>query len=221
MDVRFTLFGFPVRFQVWFLLTAWLIRPRAGAEAPHLQLVWMVVVALGVLAHELGHAAAARRAGFFPVIDLHGFGGTTMWQPTRPLGRAGEAAITAAGPALGIAIGATCLVLSWWLPLAPGSLPATVLSWATWVTLGWGVLNLVPINPLDGGKLIVLAAGAVWPSGGPFAARLVSLALAAGLAVWAFLAGQLWMGVILLLLMISNVQELRHSRRSPLPPAGA
>lgn len=209
MDVSFQLLGFPVRAQVWFLLTAWFIGPRSGP--PHEQLLWVALVAVGVLIHELGHALMARRAGFSPQIVLHGFGGQTSWVPTRRLKRAGEMAITAAGPAVGIAVGSALLVASWWLPLEAGSLLWQVLRWSVWINLGWGLLNLLPINPLDGGRLIVLLAAAVWPEWGPTVARLVSLGVAAALAVWAFLSGLIWTVIILAVLILGNVQELRQA----------
>ena len=66
----FRLFGLPVTVQPWFFLTAWIVgRQSIDVVA---ESVWIVIVFLGVLVHELGHAVAARRLGLEPRITLHG-----------------------------------------------------------------------------------------------------------------------------------------------------
>jgi hypothetical protein len=71
--LQFRLFGIPVQVLPFFFLTALLIGPHDLRGA----VLWVPIVFVGVLAHELGHAAAIRNQGFAPAIQLHGFGGAT------------------------------------------------------------------------------------------------------------------------------------------------
>ena len=80
---RFRIFGFPLHIDPWFFLTAWLI---GGRQEPLWMIVWVLVVLVGVLAHELGHAFVGRRLGLDPWIRLFAFGGMTAWRLSRPLG---------------------------------------------------------------------------------------------------------------------------------------
>jgi hypothetical protein len=82
--LRFSLFGFPIRIHPWFLIVAGIIG-FSGPE-PNLAraLVWIGVVLVSVLVHELGHAFAARTVGAEPTIDLYALGGLTAFAPPRP-----------------------------------------------------------------------------------------------------------------------------------------
>ena len=159
-------FGFPLRIDPFFFVTAWLI---GGRQEPLWMLVWVVVVLTGVLAHELGHAFAGRRLGLSPWIRLMAFGGMTGWMRPRPLTAGQQIMMSAAGPAVGISIGGAVLVAGLAGAFA-GASPAIlrVLDYVVWVNLGWGILNLLPILPLDGGHV----AGALYEGGRRRLARL-------------------------------------------------
>ena len=101
------IFGFPLRIEPFFFVTAALI---GGRLEPLWLVVWVVVVLVGVLAHELGHAFAGRRLGLEPWIRLIAFGGMTGWMRARPLTALQQIFISAAGPAVGITIGGAVLV---------------------------------------------------------------------------------------------------------------
>lgn len=206
----FRLFGLPVAVQPWFFLTAYIV----GRQSIDLvtESVWILVVFVGVLVHELGHALAARGAGLAPSITLHGFGGTTSWAPTRPVGPWTQIGITAAGPALGITVGGLAWALLNWGAAGPA---ATVLRDVMWVNLGWGVLNLLPVLPLDGGQIAGALAGMVAGRNGRVAVRLLSLGLLAGIAVWGLLGGRLWTLFLAIILGYANVEALRRERAHP------
>jgi stage IV sporulation protein FB len=221
--LRFSLAGFPVTVQPWFFLMAWLI----GRSIPDLpgQLLWIAVVFLGVLLHELGHALAARRLGFRPEITLHAMGGLTSWRPTRRVTPWQEIGITFAGPAVGIAIGLAALVAgSGALPAEGGGLPAPlsmtgrVLEFAVWVNLGWGVLNLLPVLPLDGGSIVATGAAALFGRSGRIGARVFSVVLTVALAAWGAVSLDLFLGLLGLWLTWINWQALRRELSPPAPP---
>jgi membrane-associated protease RseP (regulator of RpoE activity) len=203
--LSFRLFGLPVTVQPWFFLTAYIV----GRQSIDIvtESVWIVVVFLGVLVHELGHAVAARSAGLSPSITLHGFGGTTSWAPVRPIGPWAQIGITAAGPVLGIATGGLAWALLEWGVLGWASF---VLRDMMWVNLGWGVLNLLPVLPLDGGQIAGTLAGLVAGRRGRVAMRVLSLVLLAGIAGWGLLGGRLWTLFLAIILGYVNVDALRR-----------
>jgi stage IV sporulation protein FB len=200
-------FGFPLRIDPFFFVTAWLI---GGRQEPQWMLVWVALVLVGVLAHELGHAFAGRRLGLEPWIRLIAFGGMTSWMRPRPLTNGQQILISAAGPAVGIAIGGSVLAGSA-VGVFAGATPAVarVLTDVVWINLGWGALNLLPILPLDGGHIASSVAGMVAGRNGRLAARVFSIILTVTIGLWALVAGQWWIAVLGVVLTIANVQGLR------------
>ena len=150
----FRLFGFPVRVEPWFVVVAAVLGWNSDSTIGSL-LVWIAVVFVSVLVHELGHAVAARSRGADPVrIDLYGFGGLTRFSPRRPLGRVEAAGISLAGPFSGMALGGVVALIVAVVGLPDGDLPEFAVRAALWVNLGWGLINLLPVLPLDGGHVL-------------------------------------------------------------------
>jgi len=201
------IFGFPLRIDPFFFVTAWLI---GGRQEPQWMVVWVVIVLVGILAHELGHAYAGRRLGMAPWIQLMAFGGMTGWTQPRPLTARQQILISAAGPAVGIVIGGTVLAAGF-VGLFTNASPAIlrVLNDVMWVNLGWGVLNLLPILPLDGGHIASAVAGIVAGRRGRLAARVFSIILTVTIGLWALAAGQWWIAILGVVLTYANVQALR------------
>ena len=126
-----------------------------------------------VVLHELGHSLVARRFGIGVArILLLPIGGMAEFdsiprQPRR------EILITLAGPAVNFAIVAVLLP---WLPsahlLAAGDVPPTPASIGLWpwllnlilgVNLVMGCFNLVPVFPMDGGRILRALLALRWP----------------------------------------------------------
>src|SRR3954468_12089221 len=100
-DLRFRLFGFPVRVHPLFWVVALLMgnpdldRPQALARLA----LWILVVFGSILLHELGHAFAFRFYGCRGVaVDLFWFGGLASAEQ-RPRGHWPNIFISLAGPA--------------------------------------------------------------------------------------------------------------------------
>ena len=150
--LRLRLFGFPVSIHVSFLIVVAIL--GYGVDTTFGELLgWLGVATVSILLHELGHAVAARRlAGASPTISLYGMGGLTTWRPARPPSRATSVTVAVAGPLTGVAFGLLVLVLR--QSLNDDQLNAYVFDAALWVNLGWGLLNLLPILPLDGGHVL-------------------------------------------------------------------
>ena len=205
---QFSLLGFPVRVQPFFFLTVLLIGPHDLQGAA----MWVPVAFIGVLAHELGHAAAIRQFGFLPNIQLHGFGGLTSWPAGPGLSAARRILISAAGPAVGISIGGLAFVAAR-VYVPETAILRQLVSYVVWVNLGWGVLNLLPVMPLDGGNIVTAVAEGLWGSVGRRIARIVSLVACVALGAWALMAGWLWSAILAGVLAFANFQALRAESR--------
>ena len=105
--LRFSLFGFPIKIHWIFWVFAVLISPyTAIANEPiHFQMiaVWVFVVFVSVLVHELGHAFAFKYFGGRPSILLQAFGG--LASSSGYFSRKQHIIISAAGPAAGLLLG--------------------------------------------------------------------------------------------------------------------
>ena len=203
--INFRIGDIPVRVQPWFFLTALLIGPRDLQG----MVLWVPVVLVGVLAHELGHAMAIRRLGLHPVIQLFAFGGLTSWYGGREVTPGKRALVSAAGPAVGLTIGALALAAT--AALQPsGSIIGPLLLYTVWVNLGWGLLNLLPILPLDGGNIATSFAEMAFGSAGRRTARILSIAACVVLGLIALRFGWMWSAIIAAVLAFSNFQALRN-----------
>ena len=144
---HFSVFGVPVRIDPWFFVI-----PLLSLQSRDVQgaAIWTALVFTGVMLHELGHALAMRHYGFAPFITLHGLGGLTHFpEGARPTDRQ-DFVITLAGPGSGLVLGGLLIVAEKFIP-SQGPLVALALSDAKWITIGWSILNLLPILPWDGG----------------------------------------------------------------------
>ena len=73
---HFRIFGFPVRVRASFLILSLILGIGSGGKPIGLA-IWMAVVFLSVLAHELGHALMGKAFGLSPAIELGGMGGAS------------------------------------------------------------------------------------------------------------------------------------------------
>ena len=115
-DLRFNLAGFPVRVHPLF----WLIAVLLGYSSGNLLqiVIWVLVVFISILIHELGHALAFRRYGLSSQIVLHFAGGLTIPESTLwgsrwanvALGPNQNIFISLAGPGAGFLLAAVVIL---------------------------------------------------------------------------------------------------------------
>ena len=191
--LRFDLGQIPVRVHFSFLFIAF-FGPRRDLEG---MAVWTVAVFLAVLAHEAGHAFTARAYGVGSIsITLFALGGATMFPLDSKLTPGRRFVVSAAGSAVGIVLGG--IVWLFWLNGAFDDATDIVrlagLSFI-WAALGWGVLNWIPIRPLDGGQMLTSALQIVSPERGPGIARVVSGVVGGAIVIAAFLYNQTFLAI--------------------------
>ncbi len=191
---HFALFGIPVRIGLGFWLVSFFLGFQPGKsfqDGARNAIAWTAIVFVSVLLHELGHALVARRYGARPSIFLHAFGGLTAYTTDAlQLTRGRRIAISLAGPFAGFVLGAIVFFVSRRFALSEGQLHLVRL--VLFVNVGWGLINLLPVLPLDGGNVLAAALG---PKRA-FATAIVSGTVAAVVAVLG-LAAKLPFGVIL------------------------
>jgi Zn-dependent protease len=213
MSVEFSLFRIPIRIHLWFWLMAlwlWTLNSEQGWTG---LLVWVAVVFQGILMHELGHALVGRAFGRQPRIELIALGGLTWWEQREPLSPGRSLAVSIAGPAVGIVVGLFALLAMDLAALPEASLGRYALGSLIYVNLGWGLLNLLPVLPLDGGNIVASLMELLSPSRGRLLACYVSFAAIGALLVATVYFQQYPATILLFLLGFSTYQAYRIERQ--------
>lgn len=176
LDLNFSVAGIPVRVHPLF----WLLAIVFGLGTGQI-LVWVFVVFFSILIHELGHAFAFRRYGQDSYIVLHLMGGLTIPETIRwgndranvSLSPNQQIFVSLAGPFAGFILailviasvffsggGITISLLFGFIPIPNlAYLPFgntalyAFISMMLWVNVFWGLINLLPVFPLDGGQV--------------------------------------------------------------------
>lgn len=159
--LSFRLFNIPVHVQPWFWLTLVLIGGGLGANnAEAIMIVGMFVLAgfISILVHEFGHALMIKKYRLPTEVHLVAFGGFARY-PAGQLGRKESFLVTAAGPAIQIALGVIALIILRNVPVPQGSLLHYMLLYLVWVSFVWAILNCLPVYPLDGGQMLAAIMG--------------------------------------------------------------
>ncbi len=125
---------------------------RSAAELPS-RLLWIVILPVSILWHEFGHAIAIKKYGNGPsTIVLQGLGGVTINRRRASEPPKESLVISAAGPAFSFSL---TLVFGLLAFLYPGEdLLDEFFTMMAFVNAFWGVFNLLPIAPLDGGHIV-------------------------------------------------------------------
>lgn len=213
MSIQFRLFGIPVRIHLWFWLMAlWLWTLNSEQGWPGL-VIWVAVVFQGILMHELGHALVGRAYGRQPRIELIALGGLTWWEQREPLSPARSLAVSIAGPAVGIVIGSIALLAMDPLGIPEPSLARYAFTSLIYVNLGWGLLNLLPVMPLDGGNIVASLIELVSPKRGRLLACYVSFTVIGALFAVTVVFQQYPATILLLLLGFSTYQAFRIEKQ--------
>lgn len=211
-DLRFSLLGFPVRITPVFWVVALFL---SGGGTPHDAIVVVAAILISILVHELGHAVLQRAFGGQPEIVLYAFGGYASAYGVRESWWR-NILISLAGPFAGFFLAG----LVWGYVQLAGEPEAPMarvfVSAMLWINIVWGVLNLFPIWPLDGGRvarevLILLMK----PSTGIVVSLAISAVVAAGLALWCWVQTQsVWNTALFGMLAYQSYETMQQYRAS-------
>lgn len=235
-DLRFNLFGFPVRVHPLF----WLIALLLGSSGDITLLpFWVLAVFISIVIHEVGHALAFRRYGLSSQIVLHGAGGLTIPQSAMWGNRWASVALSPnqeivtslAGPVAGfvfggLIMGAVVLLggsifttrLLGFIPLPAaallpfgGRILNSFITIMLWVNIFWGLINLLPVYPLDGGNVARYILLQVDPRDGVRKSLWLSVIMGAVIALVALLLlRSVYMALLFGLLAFQSYQMVQR-----------
>lgn len=143
------------------VLLAFLVLLSGGAIID--SVIFATVLFVSIFLHELGHAWGCKVQGI-PVrrILLHGGGG--FCERSRSASAYEQELIVAMGPIVNLAIWAIASLIQWWMwsnigeakPSAFMIEVSYVLWTVIWLNMALVIFNMIPVQPLDGGKLFHL-----------------------------------------------------------------
>jgi Zn-dependent protease len=231
-DLNFRLLGFRVRIHPLFWLGAVLLGAGTLNAGVQFLLIWVGVVLVSILVHELGHAVAFRAFGTDCHITLWLFGGLAV-PYSGVAGRGRRIIVYLAGPIAGFIL---CGIVyathqaTDWGSRRNGDEVAWLYIALIFVNLFWGILNLLPVFPLDGGQVSRELCEAKWRGRGLQVALKISVGVAAAVAAYSlfsyidvrgrdilseilpdwFPRGTLWTAILFALLAVQNYQLLKQ-----------
>ena len=143
-------------------------------------IIWMFALFVSILVHEMGHAFAIRHFGWEPRVVLYQLGGLAVWDSspsysysynTNDDSSRAKILIAAAGPAAGFVLAALVIAVCYasrypvtfslggplgfdWDVEGIRNIKALYLiHYLLFANIYWGLVNLLPVFPLDGGQI--------------------------------------------------------------------
>jgi Zn-dependent protease len=234
-DLNFSVLGFPVRVHPFFWLAALIL----GGSGDGLGLlIWIVALFVSILIHELGHTLMMQRFGISSHIVLHMMGGLAIpdsfgsGAPSR--GSRSAILISFAGPAAGfvfagliilviIATGGRLEVdLGSRFPFFEVFLNEVLESGNPWqpltevllyINIFWGLVNLLPVYPLDGGQIARTVMIDQDPGGGAIRSLWLSVFVGGGMAAVGILKlGNLFVAIMFGMLAFQSYMAIQQMR---------
>jgi stage IV sporulation protein FB len=249
-DLRWTMFGIPVRVHPLFWLVSVIMGWTAFREGGIVSLLlWVACVFVSILVHELGHVLMGKSFGSHGHIVLYSFGGLAVGS-NRLSDRWQRVAVCFAGPLagfllLGVVVGGVALfsreLFSYCLASLCGMLEipysldvvvqdsylTEVLRDLIWINLFWGLVNLLPVWPLDGGQIAREVCTYFSRRNGVRISLQISIAAALVIAVNAVLpllklpsipfvpSGGLYVAILFAMLAVGSFQALQMEGQRP------
>ncbi|MGL6074533.1 MAG: site-2 protease family protein [Fimbriiglobus sp.] len=155
LDLRFKLFDFHVRVSPWHWVGTGLLGLTWLEDGPGYWLAWILCVFVSILVHELGHAFAGRYFGTPSHIVLTACGGyAEFYHGTPPRGWR-HLVVILMGPIAGFLFAAALYISNrstgW---MGQNIILLTIGYMLLSINIVWGLFNLLPIFPLDGGQAL-------------------------------------------------------------------
>jgi stage IV sporulation protein FB len=225
LDLRWRMFGIPVRVQPFFWLVAILMGPGRPADG----VIWVLAVFVSILIHEFGHALMAKRFGWDPWIVLYGFGGLCFFQPPRDAVWR-RIAVALCGPLAGFILAGVVWAIMLanndpsqfgWRDVLLGPRQAEwpeneqlhlLVVYLNYINVWWGLVNLLPVYPLDGGQISRVFLTWLNPRQGPRWSAYLSIAVAAGIVILALVYQHFFVAILFGLMAIQEINYLQGPR---------
>jgi stage IV sporulation protein FB len=226
-DLNFRLFGIYVRVHPLF----WIVGAMLGWDLMKLGfeylLLWILCVFVSILLHEMGHVFMGRVFGADSHIVLYSFGGLAVGAANLS-NRWQRIAVSLAGPIAQLLFFGLLLILARqdlevFRREEGHRLARAALGFLLEINLFWPLLNLLPIWPLDGGRVSRDLFDWILPRRGVAVSLGVSLVIAGLLAIHClaanyghplpilgdYLGGDLYMAILFAMLAFGSFQALQ------------
>lgn len=203
-----------VRAEPFFWLMTALFGMSLGRGSPREIALWSAVIGSSVLVHEFGHAAVCLAFGTGADIVLQGFGGATRPRDLSAFGTWRTAALDLAGCAAGFALAAAAFGVLYAGSVSKGSIPPLVREIASalvQVNIWFSLFNLLPVMPMDGGRLVSGLLSARWGVNGRRAGHGLGLALGAAAALWFYWIGATYGAFLCGAMAVGEGRSLKRS----------
>jgi stage IV sporulation protein FB len=229
--LNFQMFGVPVQIQPWFWITTLVL---GWSQDSLSTLLWVAVVLVSILVHEFGHVGAYRAFGSRGAVLLYSWGGLAI--PAREIqGTLPRVIVALAGPFAGFSLaaitviaaikigaqidfGVNMMIVPSLRALFPRETYSDHLYWVIavndllFVNFYWGLMNLLPVTPLDGSHVTRALFERAKPTGWRTPWLLLSAGVAFAIAGVALYSRSFYVAVMFLLLAIGSLQMRDQGR---------
>jgi stage IV sporulation protein FB len=207
--LSFKLFGIPVGVHVTFLFVALLgATTYRGWDIA----IWTLAAFISILAHEMGHALVARGFGADGVnVTLYGLGGVTTFSYSRVMEPWRSFIVSASGSAVGIALGGAV----WFAARSgvfdgSGSEMTVFINSLFFTSLVWGILNWIPVVPLDGGHMVQHFIAIFSKKKAPLLSQIITWIAVTVIVPYAWLNDYQFGAIIVLMFAFAGLREYRQ-----------
>lgn len=199
-------------FWVLILVIGWLNSSSSGSfnEQILTTAIWAVIILFSVLIHEYGHALTALAFGQQARIELVGLGGVTYRQGKK-LKLWQDFIVVLNGPLAGFMLFLAAGIFKQQIGESD-TIISYVIFITMWANLFWTILNLVPVHPLDGGRLLSIIMEGIFGLKGLRFSFLISGILAVLISFFFFSLHAILGGAIFLMLAFESYRAWSGSR---------
>lgn len=207
-----------IDFSFIIVVGLWVTMAYNPQQGMRYALLWIPVLFISVLVHELAHAAMIGALGFgHSRIILGGMGGVTInerrarpWQ---------DFLISVIGPASSFGL---ALLLAWLFRTVPvmrsDAMLRELIPLLVRMNVFWAIFNSIPVPPLDGGQATRSFLRMFLPEKTAFLIAVwIAIVGGAAIAVWAMIAGQFFIALFVGWFAFQNYQAWQYFRDHGIP----
>jgi Zn-dependent protease len=209
-----------VDFSFFILVGLFVILNYDAQRGIEYALIWIPILFLSVLFHEFAHAAAIALFGFGAShIVLGGMGGHTANENMRNARPWQDVVISVAGPVSNFLLAVACTYL--YRNTAIGGtdkMLIVLLPTMAAASIWWGLLNLIPVPPLDGGHATRSFFKMFLTDRTSFVlSTWIALVIGGVIAIWGFTQGQFFLAFFLVMMLYAVWQRWQYFREHGIP----
>jgi Zn-dependent protease len=209
-----------VDFSFFILLALFVIIGYDESRGIEYALIWIPILFISVLFHELAHAAAIAMFGFgSSQIVLGGMGGHTANAQMRDARPWQDVVISVAGPVSNFLLSYVCFLIVRNTEIAYTDKMLRVLLPTMYdASIWWGKLNLIPVPPLDGGHATRSFFNMFLTDRRSFViSTWIALVVGGAVAIYGFRKGQLFLAFFLVMMLFRVWQQWQYFREHGIP----